>query len=97
MFKSHPSHVSLHSTQLELSGAFALKGFSPPACQLRVAADLKLAGDFDEFKKWMEKAGFSHIARDDSSDRPERVWFILPEYPTYTTVDGFVHNYYYPE
>ncbi|MGH8498090.1 MAG: hypothetical protein ACRERV_04685 [Methylococcales bacterium] len=50
--------------------------------------------EFDEVKRLLEDNEFLDIRKGDG--KPFRIWFILPGYITYETVDGIVNNFYYP-
>ncbi|MGI0016320.1 MAG: hypothetical protein ACREBU_23110 [Nitrososphaera sp.] len=50
--------------------------------------------EFDEVNRLLEGNNFLDISRGEG--KPFRIWFILPGYTTYKTVDGIVNNFYYP-
>jgi hypothetical protein len=50
--------------------------------------------EYDNIKSLLEKNDFQHISI--GKGKPFRIWFILPEYDTYTTIDGILNNFYYP-
>lgn len=50
--------------------------------------------DFNQVKSLLEANGFKDVSL--GQGKPYRAWFILPDYPTDTTKDGFLNNYYYP-
>lgn len=50
--------------------------------------------EFEKVKELLETAGFGHVSK--GAGKPFRAWFIVPEYPTYQTVDGMLNNFFYP-
>lgn len=50
--------------------------------------------EFQNVKKLLEEAGFDQIS--EGGGRSFRAWFLIKNYPVYTTKDGFVNNFYYP-
>jgi len=50
--------------------------------------------DFERVKELLKDAGFTQISKGEG--KPNRAWFIIPDKPVYTTVDGIVNNFFYP-
>jgi hypothetical protein len=61
--------------------------------QFKCFVDIK-GNDFEKVKKALEDNGFTEISQ--GGGKASRIWFILPEYKTYKTVDGLLDNFYYP-
>jgi GTPase SAR1 family protein len=54
--------------------------------------DSKLS--FDEVTQLLERNGFKEVSK--GGGVKKRAWFLLKNYPTYTTVDGLRNNFFYP-
>jgi hypothetical protein len=50
--------------------------------------------DYDKLAQMLKDSHFTEISK--GVGPKFRIFFILPDYQKYTTVDGFVNNYYYP-
>jgi hypothetical protein len=49
---------------------------------------------FEKVEALLKSNRFVEISKGEG--KRNRIWFILPEHPTYKTFDGFINNYYYP-
>jgi hypothetical protein len=49
---------------------------------------------YEQIEALLKDNKFTEISKGEG--KRNRIWFILPEYPTYKTFDGFINNYYYP-
>jgi hypothetical protein len=50
--------------------------------------------EYAQIERLLKEAGF--LDPSEGGGKKFRIWFILEGYPTYTTIDGFMNNYYYP-
>lgn len=61
--------------------------------QFKCFADMN-GYDFEAVAQALKENGFVEISK--GGGELSRVWFILPNYPQYTTIDKLVNNFYYP-
>jgi len=50
--------------------------------------------DYERIEQLLKNSQFTDISR--GQGKKFRIWFILNDFPTYNTFDGFLNNYYYP-
>jgi hypothetical protein len=50
--------------------------------------------EYAQIENLLRDAGF--LEPSEGGGKKFRIWFILDGYRTYTTIDGFLNNYYYP-
>jgi len=62
--------------------------------QFKCFADYKEIS-FGQLKEMLEEKGYLHVTRGEG--KAERIWFILPDYPSCKTLDKIENNFIYPE
>jgi hypothetical protein len=50
--------------------------------------------DYSKLEQLLKESGFVNISK--GVGPRFRIFFVLQDYPTYTTIDGFLNNYFYP-
>jgi hypothetical protein len=49
---------------------------------------------YEKIEQMLKDSQFTDVSK--GQGKKFRIWFILKDYPTYQTIDGFTNNFYYP-